>query len=126
MHTLLVDSMLVGEEYMGNATSKRITVSLEDYVIEVAQQKAKIMFKGNLDYYINWLICSNNKQVVIKKVKLIDEDLEKKKPQSITDTVKTAMYNNVCDFCKSPIYQGGEICKAEGYENYIHKKCCKK
>ena len=40
-------------------------------------------------------------------------------------TDKTAMYNNVCDYCKEPIYQGDEICKAEGYENYIHKKCCK-
>jgi len=111
---------------MSKTVAKRLTVNLEDYVIEVAQQKAKIMFKGNLDNYINWLICSNNKQEVMKKVKLIDEHLEKNKPQAITDSVKTAMYDNVCDFCKGPIYQGVEICKAEGYENYIHKNCCKK
>lgn len=111
---------------MGKATCKRLTVNLEDYVILVAQQKANIMFKGNLDYYINWLICSNNKQEVKKKIKIIGEYLYEKKPLAILDTVKTAMYNNVCDFCKGPIYQGDEICKAEGYENYIHKKCCKK
>lgn len=111
---------------MSKATFKRLTVNLEDYVIEIAQKKAKAMFSGDLENYINWLICSNNKQEVMKKVKLIDEDLEKKKPQAITDTVKTAMYNSVCDFCNGPIYQGVEICKAEGYENYIHKDCCKK
>lgn len=111
---------------MDNATFKRLTVNLDDYVMELALQKADIMFKGNMDYYINWLICSNNKQEVKRKVKLKDEDLEKRKPQAINDTVKTAMYNNACDFCKRPIYQGVEICKAEGYENYIHKSCCKK
>ena len=111
---------------MDKATSKRLTVNLDDYVIELALQKANIMFKGNMDYYINWLICSNNKQGVMKKVKLKDEELEKRKPQAIPDTVKIAMYNNACDFCKGPIYQGVEICKAEEYENYIHKNCCKK
>jgi hypothetical protein len=109
---------------MDKVTSKRLTVNLEDYVIELAQQKANLMFKGNLDYYINWLICSNNRQEVKKKVKLIDEALEKRKPKAILDTVKIAMYNNECDFCKGSIYQGDEICKAEGYENYIHKRCC--
>lgn len=126
LHTLLVDSKLVGEVYMDKAACKKLTVNLDDYVIELAQQKANLSFKGNLDYYINWLICSNNKLAVKKKVKLIDEALEKRRPQPIPDTVKTAMYNNVCDFCKESIYQGDEICKAEGYENYIHKKCCKK
>lgn len=111
---------------MDKATSKKLTVNLDEYVIELAIQKANIMFKGNMDYYLNWLICSNNKLEAKKKVKLKDEDLEKSKPRAISDTVKTAMYNNVCDFCKGSIYQGDEICRAEGYENYIHKKCCKK
>lgn len=111
---------------MGKAESKRLTVNLDEYVIEIAQKKANIMFKGNLDYYINWLICSNNKQEIKKRVKFKEEALDKKKPQAIADTLKTAMFNNVCDFCNGPIYQGEEICKAEGYENYIHKKCCRK
>lgn len=111
---------------MEKVSSKRLIVNLEEYVVEVAQEKANIMFKGDLDCYINWLICSNNKHEIKKKVKLIDEVLEAKKPEPIPDTVKTAMYNNVCDFCKEPIYQGEEICQAEGYEHYIHKKCCKK
>lgn len=105
--------------------TKRLTVTLDDYVIEAAQQKADVMFKGNLDYYINWLICSNNKQEIKKKVKDIQKGQEKNKPKAIPDTEKTAMYNNTCDYCNQPIYQGDEICKAEGYENYIHKKCCK-
>jgi len=111
---------------MGKTASKRLSVNLEDYVLEVAQQKANIMFKGDIDYYVNWLICSNNKREVKKKIKLINEALEEKRPKAIPDSVKTAMYNNVCDFCKEPIYQGDEICKAEGYGSYIHKRCCKK
>ena len=83
------------------------------------------MFKGNIDYYVNWLICNNNKQAIKKKVKSLEKEKEKKKPTVIPDPDKTAMYNNVCDYCKEPIYQGDEIFKAEGYENYIHKKCCK-
>lgn len=111
---------------MRKSCAKRLTLTLDDYVIKITEQKAKIMFKGNIDNYINWLICSNNKQEVKKAVREIDEKLEKKKPAAIPETLKTAMYNNICDFCKEPIYQGDEICKAEGYENYIHLKCSKK
>ncbi|MDW8802474.1 hypothetical protein P8V03_15095 [Clostridium sp. A1-XYC3] len=106
--------------------TKRLTVTLDDYVIEAAQKKAQIMFKGNLDYYINWLICNNNKQEIKKKIRGIQKAEERKKPTAIQNTEKTAMYNNTCVFCKQTIYQGDEICKAEGYENYIHKKCCRK
>ena len=84
------------------------------------------MFKGNMDNYINWLICSNNKQAVTKAVKQLEIKLEGKKPVAIPDTKKTAMYNNVCEYCKEPIYQGDEICKAESYESYIHRRCCKR
>lgn len=106
--------------------TKRLTVNLDDYVIDAAKQKAEAMFRGNLDNYINWLICSNNRQVIKKKIKELDQEAEKKKPKAISDTDKTAMYNNICDYCSEPIYQGDEICKAEGYENYIHKNCCRK
>lgn len=111
---------------MGANSIKRLTVNLDDYVIKIAEEKAKVMFKGNVDNYIHWLISSNNKQQVKKVVKDMEKKLEEKKPAAIPNTSKTAMYNNVCDFCKQPIYQGEEICKAEGYENYIHRKCCKK
>lgn len=47
---------------------------------------------------------------------------ENNKPKAILDTGKAAMCNNTCDYCDQPIYQGAEICKAEGYENYIYKK----
>ena len=49
--------------------TKRLTVNLDDYVIEIAKQKAQIMFKGNLDYYVNWLICNNNRKEIKKKIK---------------------------------------------------------
>lgn len=105
---------------------KRLTVNLDDYVMKIAEEKAKVMFKGNMDNYINWLICSNNRNEVRKIVSEKEKELEEKKPRKVPDTQKTAMYNNVCDFCKQPIYQGEEISKAEDYENYIHLKCCKK
>ncbi|QGU94459.1 hypothetical protein GOM49_04500 [Clostridium bovifaecis] len=111
---------------MGVNNVKRLTVTLDDYIIKIAEEKAKIMFKGNMDNYINWLICSNNKQEVKKIVKTIEEKQEKKKPLEVPETFKTAMFNNVCDYCKQPIYQGDEICKAEGYDSYIHRKCCRK
>lgn len=111
---------------MGVKSDKRLTVTLEDYVIKIAEAKAKIMFKGNIDNYINWLICTNNKHEIKKAVRQLEMEKDEKKPISIPDTMKTAMYNNICDFCKEPIYQGDEICKAEGYDNYIHRKCCKK
>lgn len=110
---------------MGKNCAKRLTLNLDDYVIRIAEEKAKVMFKGNIDNYINWLICSNNKLEVKKAVKEIERKLEEKKPAAVPETQKTAMYNNECDFCKEPIYQGDEICKAEGYENYIHLKCTK-
>lgn len=104
---------------------KRITISLDDYVIEIAEQKSKAMFKGDMDNYINWLICNNNKHAVEKKIRALEKRQEEKKPSAILDSVKTAMYNNVCEYCNEDIYQGDEICRAEGYDNYIHKKCCK-
>lgn len=111
---------------MGKNYAKRLTVTLDDYIIKIAEEKAKILFKGNIDNYINWLIWSDDKQEVKKAFKKIEKKQEEKKPVAIPETIKIAMYNNVCDFCKGPIYQGDEICKAEGYENYIHRKCCKK
>jgi|GEM_PF-1732147 len=111
---------------MGDKNVKRLTVTLDDYVVKIAEEKAKVMFKGNMDNYINWLICTNNKHEIKKVVKQLEMNQEENKPIPIPDTRKTAMYNNLCDFCKEPIYQGDEICKAEGYDNYIHRKCCKK
>lgn len=105
--------------------TKLLSVNLDDYVIKIARQKARVMFRGNLDYYINWLICNNNKQETKKIVNAIEKEKEKRKPVPIPNTDKTAMYNNVCDYCKKSIYQGEEICKAEGYEKYIHKRCCR-
>lgn len=111
---------------MGENRNKRLTVTLDDYVIKIAEEKAKLMFKGDINNYINWLICSNNKQEVKKIVEELDKKLSMKKPVLITGSEKNAMYNNVCAFCNKPIYQGDEICKAEGYDNYIHKKCSRK
>lgn len=110
---------------MEKENNKRLTVNLEEYVIQVAEEKARANFKGSLDYYINWLICRDNASKIHNYIRKRDEDLEKKKPKLIPNSLKAAMFNNNCDFCKEPIYQGEEICKAEGYENYIHKKCCK-
>lgn len=111
---------------MGKNCIKRLTVTLDEYIIKIAEEKAKTMFKGNVDNYINWLICSNNKFEVKKAVKDLEKQLEEQKPEAIPETLKTAMYNNECDFCKQPIYQGDEICRAEGYANYIHRKCCRR
>jgi hypothetical protein len=125
LHILLVEAVQQ-ENYMGAKNAKRLTVTLDDYVVKIAEEKAKVMFKGNIDNYINWLICTNNKHEIKKAVKLLEKKEEDRKPVAVKDTKKTAMYNNTCDYCKEPIYQGDEICKAEGYENYIHSKCCKK
>lgn len=111
---------------MGKNYIKRLTITLDDHIMKIAEEKAKILFKGNMDNYINWLICSNNKQEIKKVIKRREREEGEKKPIAIPDTLKTAMYNSTCDYCKEPIYQGDEICKAEGYANYIHKKCCRK
>lgn len=110
---------------MSKNSTKRLTVTLEYYIIKIAEEKAKVMFKGNINNYINRLICSNNKHEVRKAVKIIEQEQEKKKPLAVPETVKTAMFNNVCNYCNQTIYQGDEICKAEDYESYIHRKCCK-
>lgn len=94
--------------------------------MEVAEQKAKYMFNADISAYISWLIRSNNIREIKKKVIEIEEALEATKPEMIPDTQKFAMYDNTCKFCNQQIYPGDEICKANGYENYIHKKCCKK
>lgn len=108
-----------------DSKTSRITITLEDYVIAVAEQKAKYMFNSDISAYINWLIRSNNKREIRKKVLEIERTLEAAKPLMIQGTQKIAMYDNTCKFCNHEIYPGEEICKAEGFENYIHKKCCK-
>ncbi|WP_156940020.1 hypothetical protein [Clostridium lundense] len=52
--------------------------------------------------------------------------MENRKPKAAPNSLKTVVFNNICDFCKELIYAREEICRAEGYENYIHKKCFKK
>jgi hypothetical protein len=104
----------------------RLTINLEDYVVKIAEQKAKYMFNADISSYINWLIRSNNKREIRKKVLEIEASLEEIKPDMSPNTSKIAMYDNLCKFCNKEIYAGDEICRAEGYENYIHKKCCKR
>jgi len=65
---------------MGVKKDKRITVTLDDYVIKIAEAKAKIMFKGNIDNYINWLICTNNKVEIKKAVRQLEMKKEETKP----------------------------------------------
>lgn len=111
---------------MGNSNIVRITLNIEDYVVDVAEQKAKYMFNSDMSAYINWLIRSNNKREIKKKVIAIEEALEATKPEMLPNTNKIAMYDNTCKFCNHQIYPGDEICRAKDYENYLHKKCCKK
>lgn len=111
---------------MANSNIIRVNINLEDYVVAVAEQKAKYMFNADLSSYINWLIRSNNKREIRKKVLALEEALEATKPEMTPNTNKIAMYDNTCKFCNGEIYPGDEICRAEGFENYIHKKCCKK
>jgi hypothetical protein len=110
---------------MVNSNLVRITLTIEDYVVEVAEQKAKYIFNADISAYINWLIRSNNKREIKKKVLELEAALEATKPEMLPNTNKIAMYDNTCKFCNNEIYPGDEICKAEGYENYIHKRCCK-
>lgn len=105
--------------------SRKLTINLDNHIMEIAEQKAKVKFKGNIENYINWLICTNNESEVKKKVEELEKNQEKDKAVAIPDTVIVARYKNVCDYCKEVIYQGEEICKAEFYEYYIHKRCCK-
>jgi hypothetical protein len=111
---------------MINSNIVRITINLEDYVVTIAEQKAKYMFNSDISAYINWLIRTNNKSEIVKRVIEIEDDLEAIKPEMTPNTLKVAMYDNTCKFCNHEIYPGDDICRAEGYENYIHKKCCKK
>ena len=61
---------------MGNPVNiKRLTINLEDYILEIAEEKSKIMFKGKIEDYIHWLICSNNKYEVKKKIKEIEKSI---------------------------------------------------
>ncbi|WP_461205388.1 hypothetical protein [Clostridium sp. DL1XJH146] len=104
---------------------KIMSIKIEEYVMEIAKNKANLLFDGDLNNYINWLICSNNLKEMRKELNRVEELKKKKKPIMIEGTVKVAMYNNICDYCKRAIYPGDEICQGEGYKNYIHKKCCK-
>ncbi|QGU94506.1 hypothetical protein GOM49_04780 [Clostridium bovifaecis] len=103
-----------------------LNVTLKNYVIETAEEKAKMMFDGSMNMYINYLICKDNKGRIRRKILELERKLEAKKPKKIAGTGKKAMYSNTCEFCKMAINPGEEICQAEGYSNFIHSKCCKK
>lgn len=43
---------------MGNPVNiKRLTINLEDYILEIAKEKSKIMFKEKIDDYIHKKHC---------------------------------------------------------------------
>lgn len=59
---------LLGQPQIQSQKIKHKLTVLMIYVIEIAQKKADVMFKRNLDYYINWLICSVLKHLSIGRI----------------------------------------------------------
>jgi len=103
--------------------SKKKTVCLQEIIAKVAEQKARMVSGGNFSSYISMLIYKDNEEEVKREI----EEEEKRKPER-TSEVTFAKYKNECVYCKKSIRIGDEICKArfaDGFEQYVHRKCCR-
>jgi hypothetical protein len=103
--------------------SKKKTISLPDYVTEIAEKKSRIMFGGNFSSYLQHLICSDNTD----EVKRLLEEEENKKPRKTSD-LRKAEFTSKCPYCGKQIKVGDKICSAlfqDGHEKFVHAKCCK-
>ena len=99
------------------------TISLQEYVAEIAEKNAKIMCNGNLSNYINSLIYHNNKEDIDKVAK----ENEERKPIRC-GVIFCATKNTNCEYCGKSILEGNAICNAkflDGHVSYVHKRCCK-
>lgn len=97
------------------------TISLQPYVLKIAEEKAEMFHGGSLSGYINWLICSDN----TKKVKAaLDEE---RKPIRVSDTIQAEKVT-LCHACNEYIRAGDDICRAkfqDGWIHWVHLKCSK-
>lgn len=97
------------------------TISLQNYVLEAADQKARELFGGSLSNYLSYLICNDNKQRIEKSL----QDIELMKPVRISE-VKLAQFESECPYCGKKIRTGEAIysCKLyNGLERFVHKNC---
>lgn len=101
--------------------SKKKTVSFQEYVLEVADQKSREMFGGSLSNYLGWLICNDNRE----KIEKILEEIELKKPNRISEQ-RPAKYESICPYCGKKIKAGEaiyDVILANGLERFVHKNC---
>ncbi|MDF2881629.1 MAG: hypothetical protein K0R54_2186 [Clostridiaceae bacterium] len=101
--------------------SVKKTISLQDYVLEAAEQKAKQYFGGSLSNYLSYLICNDNK----KKIENSLEEIEMKKPIRISEG-KAAQFDSDCPYCGRKIRTGEIIYNVvicNGIERWVHKNC---
>jgi len=101
--------------------SKKKTISFKEYVLDVAEEKAKEMFGGNLSSYLSWLICYDNKAKVEKTL----EELELRKPKRISE-FRLAMFDSDCPYCGKRVKSGDaiyDVILPSGVERFVHKNC---
>lgn len=97
------------------------TISLQDYVLEAAEQKAKQFFGGSLSNYLSYLVCNDNKEKIENSL----EEIELKKPIR-TSEAKTAQFDSDCPYCGRKIKTGEliyNVVLSNGLDRWVHKNC---
>ena len=103
--------------------SVKKTISLQEYVVEVAEKNAKIMCNGNLSNYINSLIYNSNREEIELKAK--EKELNKPKRCGV---IFAAQKSSTCEYCGKQIKPRSKICNGEfldGHQSYVHQRCCR-
>jgi ABC-type dipeptide/oligopeptide/nickel transport system ATPase component len=97
------------------------TISLQDYVLNAAEQKSRELFGGSLSNYLSFLICNDNKEKIDKAL----EEIELSKPKRISEP-KQAQFDSKCPYCTKKIKAGDtiyDVVLVNGLERYVHKNC---
>jgi len=103
--------------------SVKKTISLQEYVAEIAEKNAKIMCNGNLSNYINSLIYNSNREEIEQKAK--GKELNKPKRCGV---IFAAQKSSTCEYCGKQIKPRSKICCGEfmdGHQSYVHQRCCR-
>lgn len=97
------------------------TISLQDYVLEAAQQRSMELFGGSISNYLSYLICNDNKDRIEKCL----QKIENMKPVRVSEA-KTAQFESDCPYCGKKIKVGEIIYNVllnNGFERCVHKHC---
>lgn len=97
------------------------TISLQNYVLEVAEQKSRELFGGSISNYLSYLICNDNKEKIEKCL----QKIELMKPVRISEA-KAALFESDCPYCGKKIKIGESIYNVllyNGLERCVHKNC---